>query len=634
MGKNFQKELSNLNLVYQSALSSDIHAISDFLQKYSHTLFWGVGSGGSYSVARIFEYFCARAGWTAKSLTPLELRLYDVQMKDSATILFTAGGRNADSKNAYKYLSEIEPEGLLTCCMHVNSPLKKLQRINLHNYYFEYKMPVAKDGYLAVESLVSSLTLLSKAFEGATGNLFFRAPSEFNWHAKQLDFDLLYKVLCKESLLLLHGGITTPAAFDLESKFSEAALGNIQLTDFRNFAHGRHYWISDRGDCTAVIAMVGTSERALAEKTLPLLPNGIPILRLDVSDESVKGMLDAFDFVFEMVLQSGVIRNLDPGRPKVSEFGKKLYHLNYNICAEDRIKRREKSTHLMAVYRKSYKSLHSYEEQYRCSADKYLQKMATAQYAGIVFDYDGTLHDKHQNSELEWIIFRKINTLLENGVKIGIATGRGKSVRNELRKVVSEKYWKDTIVAYYNGGCIGTLEEERVPDKTAIPFPKVFETVSDYIGSLDLPESIRLDGLEDRNPYQLTLLLDRGQGKTYIKQIKEFCSGTAGIKVLLSGHSMDIIPRSSSKNNIFSYWDRLGLSKADFLTMGDAGQFGGNDYELLKNGYGLSVDGVSDAVDGCWNFARPGVRNLEATLYYLEKISLLDNGRFVLRGLS
>ena len=633
MGKDFQKELSNLDMVYQSASGSDVQMISDFLLKYCNTLFWGVGSGGSYSVARIFEYFCAKAGWTAKSLTPLELRLYDAQMKDCAAILFTAGGRNADSVNAYKYLAEVEPEGLLTCCMREEAPLKKLQKNNLHNYYFDFKMPVAKDGYLAVESLVSSLTLLSRAFERATGDPFFRIPPEFNWHTKRLDTDLLSKVLCKESLLLLHGGTTTPAAFDLESKFSEASLGSIQLADFRNFAHGRHYWISDRRNRTAVIAMVGTSERALAEKTLTLLPDDIPILRLDVSDETVKGMFSAFDFVFELVFQAGIFRNLNPGRPKVGEFGKKLYHLNYNICADERIKGREKSSHLMAIYRKSYRYPHSYGEQYHYSADKYLQKLMEVQYSGIVFDYDGTLHDKRQSSELEQKIFQRINVFLESGVKIGIATGRGKSVRKELQKVISKKYWRDTIIAYYNGGCIGTLEDENVPDKTAVPIPKGFEMVSDYIESIDLPKSINLDGIEDKNPYQLTLLLNSGQGRTYIEQIKEFCLGIKEIKVLSSSHSMDIIPQLSSKNNIFSCWKRLGLSKADFLAIGDAGQFGGNDYELLQSGYGLSVDGVSSAMDECWNFAKPGVRNLEATLYYLGKISLLENGRFVLRGL-
>ena len=48
-------------------------------------------------------------------------------------------------------------------------------------------------------------------------------------------------LLERGTLVVLHGPDTRSAAVDLESKFVEAALGDIQTADYRNFAHGRHH---------------------------------------------------------------------------------------------------------------------------------------------------------------------------------------------------------------------------------------------------------------------------------------------------------------------------------------------------------------------------------------------------------
>jgi hypothetical protein len=48
----------------------------------------------------------------------------------------------------------------------------------------------------------------------------------------------------RRTTVVLHGPATRVGAIDLESKFTEAALGNLQVADWRNFAHGRHHAIS------------------------------------------------------------------------------------------------------------------------------------------------------------------------------------------------------------------------------------------------------------------------------------------------------------------------------------------------------------------------------------------------------
>ena len=258
MGKDFEKELISIKDVYVNAIDADVTTISKFLSKFRNKFILLVGSGGSFSVASAVEFMCIKAGFFAKSVTPLELASYNKQICNSAVILFTASGRNSDSINSYKYLSEAEPEGLLTVCMSTNSPISKIQKNNSHNFFFGYKMPVKKDGYLAVESLISSVVLMSKAFFEVTQNSFFTLDDNYVYEKQEIAN--ISEIVNRESIIVLYGNHSKPLVIDLESKFGEAALGNIQTVDFRNFAHGRHFWLSKKGDSTSIIAFIDNSQ--------------------------------------------------------------------------------------------------------------------------------------------------------------------------------------------------------------------------------------------------------------------------------------------------------------------------------------------------------------------------------------
>ena len=94
MGKNYRKELDSLSCIYDSAMEANVDVLTNFLSKYSGCHLFGIGSGGSYSVAAAFEYLCIKAGLSAQKLTPLELGQLQYQLSTSAAVLFTAGGSN------------------------------------------------------------------------------------------------------------------------------------------------------------------------------------------------------------------------------------------------------------------------------------------------------------------------------------------------------------------------------------------------------------------------------------------------------------------------------------------------------------------------------------------------------------
>lgn len=619
MGKNYRKELNMLPEIFIKAKEADCNEIIRFLKMYKNETFIGIGSGGSFSVAKIFEYFCTVSGYMGKSITPLELGYYNKQLRKNAAVLFTAGGSNNDSRNTYKYLADHEPKGLLTCCMKANSPVEKMQRENLHNYFLGYQMPVAKDGYLAVESIISALVILANAFSEATHFDFFNLPVGSEWLECCIEVPILEQVLLKESIIVLHGGITTPAAIDLESKFSEASLGNVQLADFRNFSHGRHFWLCDRENSTGIIALIGEEQKKLAMDTLEMVPNMIPVLKIMCSDKTIIGMLEAFNYIFEIVGYAGKMRGIDPGRPKVPEFGKKMYHINYNINAK------KNSIYQYAAERKIAAGFNVDLQECIVQARKNESYLKKKIFKGIVFDYDGTLHNKEKHTDIEDKIFLCINKLLGANIKIGVATGRGKSVRNELQKVINPLYWHQVVIAYYNGGCLGTLDDNSQPNKKGCKVPNEFLEIRDFIEQNLLNEVVNVEGIVDKNPYQLTVIEEKDSA--YFETVKNYARAMSGIKLLYSSHSLDIIPITTSKNNIFLWKEWRNICQTEFLRIGDSGQYGGNDFELLQSEYGISVDYVSAAPNNCWNYAKPGMRNLEATLYYLsEVIKVVEDG--------
>ena len=630
MGRCFEEELKQLELIYDNANEADIKIIIDFLSKYRDETLLLVGSGGSFSVAVAFEFLCTKAGMMAKSMTPLALSQYKNQIKNSAIILFTAGGRNLDSQNSYKFISELEPEAVLTICMNTDAPIKKIQRNNLHNYFFEYKMK-AKDGYLSVESLISTITISINAFSNISNDEFFKVERNVKWRNYLHCVENIKEVLSNETIIVLHGGITTPIAVDLESKFSETSLGNIQLADFRNFAHGRHFWISSRMNSTAIIAIVGTSECNLANKTLDLIPKEIPVLKIDIEDICANGLLQAYDFLFELVNIAGGEKGINPGKPKVEEFGRKLYHLNNNINKVDWKTKIQKDIVESAVYRKVGLSNKVVVEKYKKSCKMYLDNLKKKVFSGLILDYDGTLHVKGTKDEIEDQIFNKINYFLNEGLKIGIATGRGISVRHELQKVIDKKFWEDVIIAYYNGGCIGKLNDNNQPNKSELPIPIALMKARQALNKV-IANDIYVDGIKDENPYQLTIVNATNIYNDLCAYITgELFSSIKDVKILKSNHSIDIVPVTSKKNNIINYYKEFGEN--DFLYLGDSGHVGGNDYELLNSENALSVDLVSNSMDYCWNFSPLGLRNLEATWFYFEKIKIRENSKFTIKGL-
>lgn len=116
---------------------------------------------------------------------------------------------------------------------------------------------------------------------------------------------LLTPLSAIQHFLVLYGGYGAPAAHDIESVLAESGMASAQVTDYRNFCHGRFIFASNHTrhqkkshslaeSDTAVILLVSPAEEKIAtniRKTVvkadwQVLPNETPIItiRTDYDD--------------------------------------------------------------------------------------------------------------------------------------------------------------------------------------------------------------------------------------------------------------------------------------------------------------------------------------------------------------
>lgn len=635
MGKPYQDELKRLPETYAWAHDAPLGDLPRMLRAVAALPLVGVGSGGSFTTAE----FAAAAhrlysSSPAAVMTPLEAVTTPQSLRQSAVMLATAGGRNPDVLGAFERLAEREPRRFVVLCARAGSPLGRAAARHPAVDFAEFEPPSGKDGFLATSSLLASAVLLGRAYAAA-----YAAESPHPERFSGLlpaagdtlaDIDRRCEPLWKRpSLVVLFGPECRAAAVDLESKFSEAALGPVQLADFRNFAHGRHHWLAKRGAETAVLALVSDADQALADTLLALLPKDVPVVRLPAAGAGLAAGLSALVQVFAVAGSAGKARGIDPGDPGVPPFGRKIYHLRAFAPRETEITAAETA----AVERKSGASVPSLLaggalDRWRAAHRAFSDRLSAARFGGVVFDYDGTLcAEAHRFEPLPAAVARHLNRLLRGGAVLGIATGRGKSVKKTLREAVKPRYWGRVVVGYYNGGDVAPLTDDARPDGEDAVGPSLAAVA----------EALRA-AFPDAGLVKLTLRLPQitvepgpdahAEGVWNTVQHLIHASGGAGVAAVRSSHSMDVVAAGVTKRAVVERVRDLLPARADapVLCIGDRGRWPGNDHALLSTPFALSVDEVSPDPETGWNLAAPGRRGADAALDYLARLAETPDG--------
>ena len=619
MGKPFNSELQQLGKTVRWADSQDVKSLHEFLYQKDPTVpMVCIGSGGSFSACHYAAYlYKRRNGVLAEAMTPLQLMYSGAEVIRNSKLLFlSASGKNKDILNAIKYGVKLNETGMMSLTLRKNNPTEcLLARYPKVSRWCE-DIPSGRDGFLATNSLVATFALLSRSYD--------EEPVR-----KVVPFDGSY--LCNsdfnlsdiQDFIVLYGAASESVAWDIESKLTEAALGSTLLSDYRNFGHGRHHWFDKRCQGSCIIALVTPLEYELAYKTIGYLPKDVPVIYIKSELGAPKASIELLIKAFRFVKDLGVARGIDPGRPGVPSYGRMLYNLNY-FKLIDRIFPAE-DTLDVAVRRKlgnAAKQNLGLSEHYETDCRAFVRRLSKAKFTTIAFDYDGTLsasdHGSRYSNGLREDIKNALLRLLENGVRMVVATGRGKSVGESLKSSFDHKYWPQVKIGYYNGACCLPLgEEEKLEEWKNRPLDRDLNELEKEL-QRRIPARCIDYKFEERNQ-QLSIegTMTSGEAQFVYGICREIIWDLQlrNICVWRSSHSMDIVVyREVSKRHVIE-------DENHTLCIGDYGSVEGNDYEMLTSKFSLSVDKVSKSGESCWNLAPSGVKELDATLYYLSRVS-------------
>lgn len=455
MARPYEKEMSNLSDTFAWAAAADIKPLRQAVRKAGLWPMRAIGSGGSLTGAHAIADLHRRyTGQLAAAGTPLDA-VHEPLDTATTTWLVSAGGNNVDIVAAAKALILREPRQCGVICANETSRLAKLCRQHPFVDLLLYSPPAGKDGFLATNSLLGFAVLLTRAYATEYGP----GPA---WEetvaclepllSDESDASTSWKMATaplwtRPTTLVLHGPSTRIGAIDLESKFTEAAIGHVQIADYRNFAHGRHHWLAKRGDSSSVLAFVTDTDRAIAERTLDLIPKNVMQAQIMFDGAPVATAIASLLATLRITGWAGRTRGIDPGRPGVPDFGRKLYRLSLpSRTAAPRLPKltpRDRA----AIDRKAAAAVgqataHGELDRWRKALADFRDRLHGAHFGGIVLDYDGTVVDtRYRSDPVDPPMATALVRLAQAGTPIAFATGRGASIRRDLQRRIPRDFW-------------------------------------------------------------------------------------------------------------------------------------------------------------------------------------------------
>lgn len=631
MGRPYRNELTDLEKTYTWSSQIDVTALIDAIERSLGLPTIAVGSGGSYSAAAFFAFLQRQiAGTLAVAATPVDALDGLPWGHAFAAWLFSARGSNVDIKHAARSLLDREPSCIALLTMKRGTPVGRVVEQHPDGYVLGYSPPVKKDGYLATNSLLATCVLLARAFGQLSGSApaFPRTLTELLSAFGGADVGLTkdwQAIWSRGTLLVIHGSSTLPAALDLESKFTEAALCNVRVADYRSFGHGRHNWLNRHGKESAVLALCDTGEQSIVKRTMDALPAAIPKKLVCFGGDPVVAAASSIAFAIRAAGYAGTALGVDPGRPSVPAFGRKLYGFAYR--PPDRGSSRGLSSRAVAaIERKSRRSIqalkaHGELDAYQRAYGEFVERLRGVKLKALALDYDGTLvRTMDRYSPPKVAVKDQLRRLASEGLVIGIATGRGDSVEQDLRTVFPKKQWSRIVLGTHHGSEVRTLDGTDLlrPVADASECLRLLAAHVKHVPAFSSRVTVR------HSPNQVSFSTasqpDLAQlfGLVTVWLEEEKADGYVASS---SGHSVDVLAPGASKLRVLEAIQAVTpIRKEQILTIGDSGSWPGNDYNLLSRFPSLSVRDTPIDPTICWNLAERGLIGTAAAVEYLTAI--------------
>ena len=616
----FPENLGRLGSAFLSGWQIDGHRAGVALRALAERRSVILGSGASRSLAILAEK-CLRAYLSApaSALTPWSLDA----CRDGfdAALIFSASGDNADARAS---VGQSLAAGYNPLLLFTQNPQAAILR-EVGDYEnccavvgtTRDRCHLEREGFLGILSLVEGLAAFSQALSAALSADWSGLPAYIDqWISASAERVTTCSAAVSNLAACVHvvglaGYWGEPVLADLESKWVEGGLGWIEISEFRNFSHGR-YMNSFGNRCETAFVTISTPDDTPAdEAVIGVISDHFEVIRLRTP---LRGLFGAWDLWIQMLhLYSRVaeIRGINVTAPTVPEEGRRLFSAaGVYPHLEEAERLEEKVDRIVQVKRNAARN-DGLEEG---AADRAVPRSVvrasyalatTERYYAIGLDFDGTLVPLHSGEDVPpAAVCAELERLVSHHVPVGIFSGRGRSVIRGLREGLARSTWPGITGFLYNGAMKWRLDLDSPSILASIAsVPAVIS------GIKRLPTELsRWFGQIEPSSFgcQITInLLPASPGDTQTRTVEALSAELAGmgLSVASSGRSVDIYPSSVSKRTALMEWGVVGGTKRGqrrILRIGDRGDRTGNDYDFLQAPGGFSVDRVDWSPYGCF----------------------------------
>lgn len=604
----YTRELSELPTTYAAVRGADPEPLRAQLVRLAAGPARFVGTGGTAAVARLAAQLHELvSGQPARALTPLEL-FEAPPLRRSGAAVFSARARHTDALLALQHLAlgAYSPAVLVT---HRDPRELELRR-NGAIAAVQVRPPALREGFLATNSVLAMVVALIAAALG---------PEEL---PEGLLEDLpRFEATGRRRLIVLYPPSLAPVALDIETRCAELGLAAVQASDLRNFAHGRHTGLVRTAEETDVLVLSDSSSQVLADAvSAPLSRAAARLVRWHADERWPAAVVRLLAAAMHLVAGLGEADGVDPARPSVPEFGRRLYHMPLRrlVTGAPPSPIDAKLTALGAAELGSERLRERYERAFR----KWSCEIATTAFGAIVLDYDGTVCTTAGRFEMaEPPVREALARLLGAGLHLGFASGRGKSLHAALRSWMPEPRWPQVTVGLYNGAVLHSLADE-LPDLSAPSW--LMKAAAERLAGAHFGPLLAAEA----RTAQVTVTAVDGaffhEGRMG-ELVRELLARPPQlpVKVVASAHSLDIVAADTTKVRVL---DAVGARCVGaVLAIGDQGDIDGNDFELLgATTCSITVDRASADPTRCWSVDPAGVRGPDALVRILDALELRD----------
>jgi len=301
-------------------------------------IFQFVGSGGSNTVALALKYLFESLNHDNIGLvfTPFEYILNGKVSKPVA--LISAGSTNPDIKNAFKRSKDLNSQKILLMTSNPNSKLVEENSRLTNGQNLLIPNPHKERGFVAIFMLISHLIVASKVMLNENwskehDDFFDRKRLEDYLLEKkkeiakifEKDLDEQFKNFKRLHLVGLGAGWATPALHDLESKVVESGLATIEISELKNYTHGRYLSLYKSPEDKIVVIYKSPSTKELSNFLTRRLREIAPVVVLESKHDDFRGTFEFLILTFLFINQLGNVLSTDPSRPGFPKEAKGLY---------------------------------------------------------------------------------------------------------------------------------------------------------------------------------------------------------------------------------------------------------------------------------------------------------------------